>query len=200
MNGWIPILTGMLAFAGVIAGHIVSFNLNSAGKRRDVRRAQLDRFAEFVSEDESCIEAFRTEALWGEGHFREGELEPSDRARAVMALYFRNELGSVFLGFLKARLDYKQALRHGFIQRRRLAATSGKSLTETMLSDKEVEGIQSNFGPYYIALNECLDTASTLLEGTIPERSAFSQWCGGLWAKVRALGRPRGAQEGGKHA
>src|SRR6267143_4474125 len=186
MSSWIPVLTGLLAFVGAILGHFVAFDLNTAAKRRDVRRTQIDRFAELVSEDETWMDEFRVEALFKEGDFARGT-EPSDKARAIYVLYFGKELSVPMTAFLRARHDYKTALRQGCVDRMGLAVASGKPLSMTTLPQADQDAILAKFEPYYQSILRNLGAASTIVQETLPEKSQIVRWCDDRWAQIHDL-------------
>jgi hypothetical protein len=188
MSSWLPVITGFLAFLGAIAGHFVAFDLNAAAKRRDVRRSQIERLAEFISEDQTWMDNFRQIALFGDGEFQTST-EPSDKAFAIYTLYF-GELTHTMEPFVTARHEYKKALREGYGARLQAAREHNQPLASTALTDAEVDAISEKYAPYYGSLLGILDAASKVAEETIPEKSLLVRWWEDKCAKVaRAFSR-----------
>ncbi len=186
MSVWIPILTGLLAFVGAIAGHFVAFDLNSAAKRREVRRTQIERFAEFISEDQTWMNNYRNEALFGQGNFQPGT-SPRDKAFAVYRIYFAAELANTMNAFVQARYEFEAAIDAGYLARLQTVGATGQSLSITVLPRGEIDLIMAKYRPYYQGIVDNLDAASTIIQETIPEESQMARWCADSWARLRDL-------------
>jgi hypothetical protein len=182
LSAWTPLLVGVLAFLGAFLGQFVAFDLNAAAKRREVRREQIERFAEFLSEDNTWMEHFRDETLFGEVDHNKKDIAPKDKAFAIYALYFRKELSSAMIAFVTARREYQAALNGGQINRLLASSASGQPMSITKLPDAEVELIQAKYSPYYQALLGNLSVAAEIVQETIPEESQMARWCADSWA------------------
>lgn len=183
MSAWIPILTGLLAFVGAIAGHFVAFNLNAAAKRRDVRRAQIERFAEFISEDQTSMDKYRQQALYGKIDYFQTETAPADSAFAIYMLYFSTELTNTMSPFITARQEYKTAMGQGFGRRLSAATATMQPLSSTVLPKADTDSIMAKYPPYYQAILDNLGAASKIAQETIPEKSQMATWCANRWAR-----------------
>jgi hypothetical protein len=90
MSVVVALITGALAFVGALFGNFLAFDLNATAKRREVRREQIERFADLIGEDQTWLGDYRTELLFREGP--EGTPAHFDRAYGIYALYFADEL------------------------------------------------------------------------------------------------------------
>ena len=184
MSTWIPILTGLLAFVGAIAGHFVAFDLNTAARRREVRRAQIERLAEFVSEDRTWLRDYRNEALFGLGKFAPGHA-PFDRAKAIYMLYFRPELSAQWTALLQARHEFEAEMDKGYMERLRLALANKQELSATCLPQADLDVVTGKHPAYYEATLQILIAASQVAQETIPEKSQIARWCADRWTQFR---------------
>jgi hypothetical protein len=183
----VALLSGILAFFGAIVGHFVAFDLNTKGKRRDVRRGHIERFAEHLSEDETWLDRYRQESLFLEGK-KPIDTAPYDKAFALYLLYFGVELAESMEALQEARFAYLDAMNRGLLARMELAAkTSAPSLARIALPAAEVKSIIEKFGPYYEGLLRCLAAASNIAIATIPEESAIKNWWDALCSRVRRV-------------
>ena len=182
---WIPIFTGLLAFFGAVAGHFVAFDLNAAAKRREVRRAQIERYAEFMSEDNTWMAHYKHETLFGQVNFQK-ETAPSDRAQAIFMLYFAPELSNTMKQFLVARREYEAALGMGYIARLQAAAANDQPIERARAPQASIELIEARHSPYYKAILDNLEGASKIVQETLPERSQIVRWCAYYWSQISA--------------
>ena len=182
MSTWIPILTGLMAFFGAVVGHFVAFDLNAAAKRREVRRAQIERFAEFISEDTGWMDEYRSEELFGEGKSEHG-ISPHDKAFAIYVLYFGEEISTQMSELISARNQLQTAIGTTYTARLKLAQANKKALAEISPSQAEVDAVTNKYRTYYEATLQCLLAASTIAQGTIPEKSQIGRWCSGRWTR-----------------
>lgn len=173
---WIPIFTGLLAFVGAIIGHFVAFDLNSAAKRREVRRAQIERYAEFMSEDQTWMARYQHETLFGQVDFQK-DTAPHDRALAIFMLYFVTELENTMKRFIVARMEYEAAIVGGYIARAQAAAATNQSIQQAKAPQTNIDLIHAKHGPYYKAIVDNLEVASKIAQETIPEKSQIVRWC-----------------------
>jgi hypothetical protein len=195
---WIPIFTGLLAFVGAVAGHFVAFDLNAAAKRRDVRRAQIERYAEFISEDQTYMDHYKQETLFGTINF-EKETAPRDKAYAIFMLYFATELSRTMNQFITARLEYQFALNNGYVARLQVAAANNQPLEHDRVPQATIDVIQAKYPHYYKAIVDNLDAASKIAQETIPEKSQIGHWCAYCWSRISAPFL-RGKKAGGASA
>jgi hypothetical protein len=182
MSAWIPLLTGLLAFIGVLLGHYVHFVFGATAKRREVRRLQIERFAELISEDLTWMDTYRRNLLFGEGKI-DGGTEPNDKAFAIYALYFWSDLTEAMLEFTAARDAYKDAIANGYAARLQLAMDNHQPLSVTRLAQAQLEPITERYRPYYQALLNALEAASNVAEQTIPE-SRIARWMEHGWKQM----------------
>jgi hypothetical protein len=182
MSVLIALLTGVLAFVGVLLGHFVSSDLNAVHKRRDIRRAQLERLGEFISEDRTWMSNYRREMAFGAAE-SPSAVAPFDRARAIYHLYFHKELEACMSDFMAKRHAYDRAIDKACLERIQTAAKDGKRVSEVAPSKAALDEIQKEFGPYYEALTTTLGEASKLINATMPEEletgspfKRFRQW------------------------
>ncbi len=186
MSAWIPILTGLMAFVGAIAGHFVAFDLNAAAKRREVRRAQIERFAELISEDQTWLSDYRVEALYREGTFAPGS-SPYDRAYAIYVLHFMDELATPMKALISARHEFEREIDKGYLVRLDLAVANAQPLSRTSPPDANAKAVTEKHSPYHEAMLKCLLAASRIVQETIPEKSQIGRWCADRWTQIRHL-------------
>jgi len=187
MSTWIAVLTGLFAFVGVIAGHFVYFDLNAATKRREVRRAHIERFAELISDDVAWLHGYQRESLYGEGK-SDAWTAPYRKAYAIFLLYFRDELSlyQSLTALLNARHEYEAAIDRGYMARLGLVR-SRQALSVTPAPEADRDTVTEKHRPYYEAVLDCLVVASEITQKTIPEESVIVRWCVDIWARIRAF-------------
>lgn len=184
MSTWIPILTGFLAFVGAIVGNFVAFDLNAAAKRREVRRAQIERFAELISEDQTYLSEYRTEVLFREGTFAPRNA-PYDKAYAIYVLYFMDELATPMKTLILARHEYEKEIDTGYMARLSLAQANRQALSVTSSPKANLNTVLEKHSPYHKAMLDCLVTASRIVQETIPEKSRIGRWCADRWTQIK---------------
>lgn len=179
MSVLVALLSGVLAFLGAVVGHFVAFDLNSNAKRRDVRRTQIERMAEFLSEDVSWTDTYSKALVFGEERTAK-DAAPYDKAFAIYVLYFGSELRANMEDLVKARHEYIKAIDAAHIERLDTAFKNKTDLATTRSTDKARENVLNSYKPYYRAILACLLRSSEIVEGTIPAQStlrrAWSTW------------------------
>jgi len=169
MSIWIAVLTGLFAFGGVVAGHFVAFDLNAAAKRRDLRRAHKERFAELISEDLTWLEDCRRELLYGYGKSVSGSA-PYDKAYAIYRLYFGSELTESIKNLKELPGEYKSELEAPLTARRNTARAAKKPLLATIPSVNDVKTLDAIALAYRNAVKDCLTAASSISDEAVPRR------------------------------
>lgn len=164
----IALLTGLLAFIGVVLGHFVSSDLNALHKRREVRRAQLERLGEYISEDRTWMDSYRREMLYRGGD-SPSEPSPFDRARAIYHLYFYDELKGSMSLLIEKRREFDLAIDRGHLERLDAATKSGQPVTGVAPSKAAQDEVFKHFDPYYKAFLNALTEISKLIKTTMPE-------------------------------
>lgn len=165
---WIPLATGILAFLGSMGGHFISFNLNSKSRQREVRRTQIEKFAEYISEDQTWMNQYRQEACFRNGKFSD-TTAPKDKAYAIYHLYFSQEpeLSKAMLAFIKSRHECRQAIDLVYLQRIQLAIDNKTTTESTLASEEMLSKVVEVHTPYYEALIDTLIAASKIARKTI---------------------------------
>jgi hypothetical protein len=179
------LLVGLLAFVGAMFGHLVAFDLNATSRRREVRRNQIERLAEFLSEDVSALFSYQEELLFGKGEKSKGH-SPYEKAYAIYILYFWEELADKFSVLIAARQKYKEAIDLAFVERLNTAIAGGKTSVAGIAPSKLAQdNVLKLHEPYYQAVLDCLASASKIAQTTIPAQSTLKA----VWFACVAKGK-----------
>lgn len=181
MSAWIPIFTGLLAFAGVILGQIVASDLNTTAKRRDVRRARLDQLGESLTRDIDWMRAINFALTSKPIELPSLETAPFDIATSIFFLYFSSELTEEWNALADLRLRYVTAITDAFKTRKEMAA-AGVGGQNPALPNETLQAVNAHSGPYGKAVRVTLLAASKLVDETLPDESQLKN----LWRAISA--------------
>lgn len=184
MTALVALLVGLLAFVGAMFGHLVSFDLNATSRRREVRRQQIERLAEFLSEDTAFLSSYSKDLLYGKG--REArEQPPYRRAYAICILYFSSEFKDKFSALIQARTDYVTAIDSAYMERLRSAVAGNQLLEVTSPTQEAAAAVLDLHNPYYQTILDCLSVASKIAQETIPAQSTVQM----IWTTCKTRGK-----------
>jgi hypothetical protein len=182
LSVWIPIFTGLMALLGAVAGHFLAFELSAAAKRREVIRAQIERFAELVSEDVTWMHKYRIALLFEEG--QAWDASPYDKAYAVCMLYFADKLREEIVALVETRHAFVRAIDDTYSGRLNRGIAAGQPLKSSRPTQAEVAAVAEAYVPYYRAVRECVRSSSSIVQETIPETSPMVIRIKSYWSKA----------------
>jgi hypothetical protein len=183
------VLAAIFAFIGSLTGHFIANYFDAARKRHEVRRAQIEKFAEALTEDRHWLELRQHDYVFGETGAEE-KTTPYDRAWAVYLLYFKSELSMPWTQFMCARHDYLQLLMDIYGQRLR-DATFERQVAQTHADPELVKQLHEKARACHAAYLECFDAASDIAQETIPRRTPLIKlWDVGQRRLRQRLKRP----------
>lgn len=185
MSAWIPISTGLLAFAGVIFGQIVASDLNTAAKRRDVRRGHIERMTDLLNEDVSWMREYERRSLFLPLEMPTFALGPYYQASAIFQLYFHSELSAQWGDLADARGDLKNAIEDAVLIRVNLAGRSSER--NSALTPEQTRPVLEKDRHYYSCFLDVVERASQVAQETIPEESQLKKAWSAASAKLASL-------------
>jgi len=171
------LVVALFALAGSVLGHFLANDLDSARKRRDVRREKIEQFADLMVKgtdwfDQRCIEATTRGNMSLTG-------DPFHLARAIAEMYFAGELD---LGeLLKTRRDLIAELGKTFTARAARAIAEDRRLDDTPPTDEEGDAINAAYSRYTEEFQRSMAVARVIVRETLPADSET----GKAWKRVR---------------
>jgi len=178
------IIVGLFAFIGTVIGHLVSFKLNATAKRHEVRRSQIERLAEFLSEDNTWTRNYGRAAMWG-SESPPSDTSPYDRAFAIYVLYFPGEMVEQMKAVTEARQAFIDAINNSKLERMEAASASGKALAAVPPTEASRDKVWQLFSPYYKAILAALSGASDIVHASLKAESRFDDLWGNIARRIR---------------
>lgn len=148
-----------LAIVGGLIGQLVAFWLKREEAKREYRRDKLDQLVLALTEDRHWLDDYLSSQCFGDGEHT--TIQPFNRARVTILLYFRQELGgSVLIPLLKSRHDYTMKIAAVRKDRLTRAIAAGRNPNLTLPDDAKTGEVTQAFDPYYKAMQTMLDACA----------------------------------------